>query len=392
MQGRNALDAGPTGPALPIHAIRHSHVQQTEESMIRFLNWFRSHRSTQPTSPRRRSVHLQIEQLHDRLLPSASSAISVLHATGYNQTTTEHDWYTIDQSTRHVVEFQETTRHNLPGGPGFVFSVSATVGPCGCAEAFALTNEALDGATPNGPLWLCDESGNWHVLGGDYYSISATRDGHVYAVSAAGDVNYLDANGNAIDLGAPKPGVNLTAAPAAGVNGGGLFGTGNNVFVIGKDQAIYVNGGSNSNAWRLVDNSTSFATLSAPAANTVFAVTGGGKLYQETEHLGFNGWYFTYSWSHQDISSGRTFAASSPISADLDASGNAEVYAIEAGTFNAYLYDQGSMTQKDSDVSDIAGAGGGYFYDTNPSANTDTAWQYDPNHPIHWTYLGTGLS
>jgi hypothetical protein len=113
--------------------------------MKRFLNWFRRTLRTPRHAPRR-SVQLEIEHLHDRIVPSASSAISVLHATGYNQTMTEHDWFTVDQSTHHVVEFQETTRHDLPGGPDKVFSVSATASPCGCAEVFALANAALDGA------------------------------------------------------------------------------------------------------------------------------------------------------------------------------------------------------------------------------------------------------
>src|SRR5262249_33026845 len=73
-------------------------------------------RRTQAAKVRRRDrkVQLRVESLENRLVPSASSAISVLHATGQNQTTTEHDWYTVDQSTLQVVEFKETTRHNLP--------------------------------------------------------------------------------------------------------------------------------------------------------------------------------------------------------------------------------------------------------------------------------------
>jgi hypothetical protein len=339
-----------------------------------------------------RKVQLCVENLEDRLVPSASSAISVLHAIGYNQTTTEHDWYTVDRNTGQVVEFQETTRHNLPGGP-VAFSLSASIGPCGCAEVFALQNIALDNATAHGPLWLCDELGNWHNFGGDYASIAATHDGHVYAVTNSGSVSYLDSYGTAINLGAPKAGINLAAAPAAGVNGGGLFGSGNKVFVIGKDHAIYVNGGSTANSWWLVDSSASFASLSAPAADTVFALTTAGKLYQETEHMQFNGQFFSYYWTHQDISGGRTCSTQVQISADLDAAGKAEVYAVEAGTWHLYLSDQGSLTEKDyAVVTDIAAADGGYFYDTNPYGNTDSAWQYNPNNsPLHWTKLGYGL-
>jgi hypothetical protein len=352
-------------------------------------------RRRQPGNVRRtdRKVRLGVETLEDRLVPSASSAISVLHAIGYNQTTTEHDWYTVDRSTGQVVEFQETTRHNLPGGPR-AFSVSATVSPCGCSEVFALQNGALDNSTPHGPLWLCDELGNWHNLGGDYYSISATHDGHVYAVTTTGSVSYLDANGNATNLGAPVAGVKLTAAPAAGRGHFWLSPNSyNEVFVIGQDNAIYVNDGTNAASWHLVDKSASFADISASGNNTVFAVTSAGKLYQETETWLFNGYFFTASWGHQDISSGRTYSTRVQISADVDASGYPEVYAVEAGTSHLYLYDQGSLTEKDSwVVTDVAGADGGYFYDTNPSGTSDSAWQYKPNSSAHWSLLGYGLS
>jgi hypothetical protein len=351
-------------------------------------------RRTQAAKVRRsdRKVQLRVESLEDRLVPSASSAISVLHATGQNQTTTEHDWYTVDQSTLQVVEFQETTRHNLPGGPN-AFSLSASIGPCGCAEVFALQNNALDNSTPHGPLWLADESGNWHNLGGDYYGISATHDGHVYAVATSGSVFYLNSDGTGANLGAPAVGVNLTAAPAAGRYHFFFSSSSyNEVFVIGRDNAIYVNGGSNASSWQLVDKSASFADLSASGANTVFAVTSAGKLYQETEHWSFNGIWFVGSWSHQDISSGRTYTTQIQISADVDASGNPEVYAVEAATWHLYLYDQGTLTEKDSVVvRDVTGADGGYFYDTNPFGSSDSAWQYNPNTPIHWTLLGHGL-
>jgi hypothetical protein len=338
-----------------------------------------------------RKVQLRVESLENRLVPSASSAISVLHATGQNQTTTEHDWYTVDQSTLQVVEFKETTRHNLPGGPN-AFSLSASIGPAGSAECFALQNVALDNSTAHGPLWLADELGNWHNFGGDYYGISATHDGHVYAIGTSGNVFYLNSNGTGANLGAPAVGVKLTAAPAAGRFHFFLSSHSyNEVFVIGANNAIYVNSSPNANSWQLVDRSASFADLSASGLNTAFAVTSAGKLYQETEHWSFNGMWWVGSWSHKDISSGRTYTTQLQISADVDAPGRPEVYAVEVGTFNLYLYDQGSLTQKDSWVVDVAAADGGYFYDTNPSGSTDSAWQYNPKTPWHWTFLGNGL-
>jgi hypothetical protein len=333
--------------------------------------------------------------LEDRLVPSGTgggSAISIYHP-GFIPFT-ERDWYTIDQATQQVVEFQGTTRHNL-GGPGPICSVSASVDPhTGFAEVFALQNNAPNSPQGEGPLWLCDSSGNWHPFGGDYEQISATRDGHVYAITDLGAVQYLDSNGQVTDLGAPAAGVgdfeSGQTTLAASVAWGG---SGNEVFVIGQDKAIYVNSASSPNSWRLVDNSDQFYSLSATQNDTVFSVTTSGKLYQETEHLLLLRWYPLSSvliWTHQDISAGKTFAWQ-PISADLDASGKAEVYAVDQ-TGNAYLYDQGSWTWKDANVTDIAGADGGYFYDVNPAGNSTTAWQFNPNQSPAWTSLGANLN
>jgi hypothetical protein len=352
----------------------------------RSLSWlWRALQSKLASAGRRRPVRLRLEQLDDRIVPSGilSSAISIYHSLGA-LSYTERDWYTRDISTGQVVEFQGTSQHDL-GGPGNIVQVSASVDPhTGFAEVFAL-QDTSGGGTPHGPLWMCDSSGNWHNFGGDYLTISATRDGHVYAVTPSGDVRYLDSNGQVTDLGAPAAGVATWLPIAASVAWGGY---GNEVFVIGaQDQAIYVNSG---NSWRLVDNSAQFTDLSASQNDTLFAVTSSGKLYQETEHVQLYLWHFGWGidfWAHQDISGGKTFKEYNAISADLAASGKAEVYALDT-TGNAYLYDQGSWTWKDANVLDIAGADGGYFYEVNLAL---TARQFNPNQAPSWTSLGSNL-
>jgi hypothetical protein len=131
-------------------------------------------------------------------------------------------------------------------------------------------------------------------------------------------------------------------------------------------------------------------SLSATSDNTVFAVTTTGKLYQEYEGRFWNGHAWVNLWLSQDISGGKHWG--SWISADRDAVGQDEVYAIEQGTGNLYLYDQGSWVWKDYNVCDFAGADGGYYYDVNYSApNYYYAYLYNPNGQPPWTYLGSGL-
>jgi hypothetical protein len=347
-----------------------------------FRNRFRRMRKSNPASANRpRSFRPQLEQLDSRLVPTmVSSAISIPHNWGWLNWT-ERDWYALDNSTLQVVEFQGTSRHNL-GGPAGVTAVSASIDPkTGFAEVFVLDS--------NYALWLCDSSSTWHSFGGRYEDISASRDGHVYAVSLADlHVRYLDSNGSSTDLAAPKPGIlgphwsyGNTSILAASV---GWFGS-NEVFAVGSDLAIYVNSGNDPGQWRLIDNSRQFVNLSATVNDTVFAMTTDWKLYQETEHFQGVGWYGFFYWSSQDITGGKQWYR---ISADTDASGRDEVYAIDTG-WTAYLYDQGSWTWKDSDVNNINGADGGYFYDVNYAGGSWVAWLYNPNGG--WNYLSSGI-
>jgi hypothetical protein len=357
----------------------------------------RRHRHSSGTGGGRRRAQPfrpQVEQLDDRLVPSTvglSSAISINHTIyigGIPYHWTERDWYTIDLSSpaHQAVEFQGTTRHNL-GGPGAIGEVSASVDPqTGFGGVFALDDY--------GTIWWFNSAGNWSALPGSYRAMCATGDGHVYAATSVGsDVLYLSANGSATDLGAPAAGIDFVS-PYSLAASTGLFG-GNEVFAIGQDGAIYVNSTNAHGQWGLVDNSQFFWSLSAARNNTLFATTASGKLYEETEQirlqsLGRYGPVWVIYWASQNISGSQVWEQ---ISADTDASGAAEVYAI-AQTGNAYLYDQGSWALKDSYVWDISGADGGYFYDVNQyyGGGNLLAYQYNPNTSTHWTYLGLNLS
>src|SRR5205085_685621 len=191
--------------------------------------------------------------------------------------------------------------------------------------------------------------------------ISATRDGHVYAVSLFGSsISYMDSYGSSTDLGAPNGSVayGYGNSVAASVGRSGQ----NEVFALGgQNAALYVNSANAPGQWRLVDGQVSFKGLSATANDTVFALSYGNAVYQETEQ--YNPAFKFYYWTRQQISP--SWEQCWAISADIDGSGQDEVYVIDSNQI-AYLGNkQGSWTWKDSDVYDIAGADGGYFYDVN---------------------------
>jgi hypothetical protein len=379
--------------------------------MKRFLTWIgRKQRTSAVSAHRSRTFRPQLEQLDARLVPSTiSSAISIYHPGGILRVPwTERDWYTVDQGTGHVLEFKGTKRYDL-AGPGKIVALSASVDPnTGTGEVFALSHLNVNSGpfTIDAGLWLCDSNGAWHSFEGwyagpygfpiaydDYGGISATHDGHVYAVRSDGaNIDYFDSNGFSSHLGAPNAGNGSWAGNSLAASDS-RSGT-NEVFAIGPGLAIYVNTGT-PGQWQLVDNSTKFVTLSASPNDTVFAVTwdgfgGPGKLYEETEQLGFQGGKnYYYYWAGKDISVyGHVYGT---ISADLDASGQAEVYAIdELG--NLSVYDQGSWTWKTSGPSgtggvyDVAGADGGDFYVVYYESGKYAAYQFDPSF-----WLGDGL-
>ena len=365
--------------------------------MKRFLNSLRRTLPTRPASARgRHTFRPQLEQLGQRLLPSLSSAIDIQHHSALEDWT-ERDCFTAVQSTGFIVEFKGTNRYNIDLGiaTAYALAVSATIDPLtGTGAVFMLRNDQ--------EIWYCDSNLKWNYEGyGPWSALSATRDGHVYAVTADGSSVHLIASnelgnfggeGDALILGAPN--TSKGAAVQTGRNSVaasvGWFG-GNEVFAIGQDGAIYVNSSNTYGDWRLVDNRAYFVSLSATPNNTVFAVTIDGRLFQETEGYRWIGGSAYFYWFGRDISAGRSYTGN--ISADTDTSGRDEVYAITNVTNELYLYDLGSWTYKDGDVFDVSAAGGGYFYDVNYHSGNYDAYQYDPTSWwFPWTYLGSNFS
>jgi hypothetical protein len=349
---------------------------------MRFLSFFRSAQKSKPASARRsHSFRPQLEQLDERLVPSTlSSAISFPVSQGWILFT-ERDLYTMDRNTSQAVLFRGTNRYNL-GGPSHVFAVSASIDPnTGSSEVFALTS-AYENSN-YGPLWLCDSNGYWHYFGGYYVDISATRDGHAYAVNLFGaSVSYIDSSGTITDVGAPSGGVyyGFGNSVAASV---GRYGQ-NEVFALGGSTGVlYVNSDNAPGQWLLVDNHN-FTSLSATANNTVFALSY-GTVFQETEHYNFVG--KSYYWTSQQISQ---WVNCWSLSADIDASGHDEVYVIDS-TNTAFLYNQGARTTMDYDVSDLAAADDGFFYDVNYYGGSYSGYLWNPN-TSGWYYLADKLS
>jgi hypothetical protein len=367
---------------------------------MNLLKWLSRPGRVAPARPAR-SVRLELERLDQRLLPSATSAITTTHVWGrlFWQT---HDLYAIDKASGQVVDFQTSswggsTRQAL-GGPTHVQAVSASVDPnSGSAEVFAETWDLT--------LWRCDSHGTWTRLSDGkpssvYGGISATRDGQVYAVHLNDQyVEFFHANGTVTNLGNPEG--YLRTINGSG-NGDGLaagidpYG-GNEVFAIGQYGALYVYSADGlwAGTWRLIDNSRLYVSVSATSSGGLFANANGLALLHWTEQPSAWGYPFTY-WAGQDISGGMGGPDSTfwDISADKDAGGQDEVYAriaVGYNQYNLFRYDQGIWQQVDTNVSDVAAAGGGYFFDVNPTGYGGDAWAWDPNATSHWKYLGSGV-
>ena len=367
--------------------------------MQRFLNWLRKPVYARKTTGRQQSLRPRLEQLEDRLVASATSAITTSHGIGWFRWQT-HDLYGIDQVSHQVVDFQTNSlggsSRTALGGPANVRAVSASIDPStGYAEVFA--------ETWNFTLWRYDSHGAWTQLSDGaassfYGDISATRDGQVYAVNLHNQyVELFHANGSVTNLGNPEGylrtinGSGNGQGIAAGLD---LYG-GNEVFAIGQYGALYVWSGDGlwAGAWRAIDSSRLYISVSAARDGGVFANNNGFALFHWTEQWSSWGYPFTY-WSGQDISGGMAppYQTFWDISADTDASGHAEVYAriaVGYNQFDLYRYDQGSWQKVDSNVSEVAGADGGYFFDVNPSGFDAGTWAFDPNHSGGpWIYLG----
>jgi hypothetical protein len=372
--------------------------------MKRLLKPFRATPPTKPAATNRRpTFRPQLEQLDQRLVPSLSSAISIQHHTSFSDWT-ERDWFAVDQGTGVIVEYQGTSGHVINASDSIYhlkyLALSATIDPyTGKGALFAL--ELAPGDTVPFLVWYGSAGGSGGAWSWQYQAMSATRDSHVYGVTPGGsDVVYSGVPTNTqpfTDLGAPhtSSGSGVLAGTSSLAASVGLFG-GNEVFAIGQDGYIYVNSSNTYGDWRLVDNKAQFASLSATPNDTVFALTvglpeigRGGLIYQETEQ--YNIRTYRYYWASQYIAGGSYYTS---ISADTDGLGHDEVYAIDVGR-NAWLYNaynSAKWTIKDSDVFDLAAAGGGYFYDVNYyySSGLFLAYQWNPDAGI-WTYLDSGL-
>ncbi len=364
--------------------------------MKRLLKWLSRPRRARASRPAR-SARLELECLDQRLVPSATSAITTTHGWGWFYWQT-HDLYAINQSSGQVVDFQTSSlggsTSQALGGPTNVRAVSASIDPStGYAEVFAETWGLA--------LWRCDSQGHWALLGSGtgssrYGDISATRDGQLFAVNVSDQhVDFFHANGSVTNLGNPEGylrtinGSGNGQGIAAGVD---LYG-GDEVFAIGQQGALYVysHDGPWAGSWRLIDNSRLYTSVSATSSGSVSAINNGFALYHWSEQS----WWgpFTY-WSGQNITGIGPYQSYWDISADTDASGQDEVsarVAVSYNQYNLYRYDQGSWQQVDTNVSDVAAAGGGYFFDVNPTTYGGNAWAYDPNASTHWKYLGTGV-
>jgi hypothetical protein len=373
--------------------------------MQRFLNWLRGAFQTNTSAGRPRAVRPQLEQLDDRLVPSATtSAITTFGWPG-----PVHNLFAIDQATGHVIDFTTSSwGSSRRDFGGWASAVSASVDPTtGLPEVFALGG--------GGSLWRIDYWGNPTYLGGGgawwnaYTEISATRDGQVYAFKGwpSMEVDLFHADGSRANLGSPD-GVWGVSAIAAGRN---PYWGGDEVFAMGQDGALYVNSttGEYAYTWRqIVGPGQGLSALSATQSGSVFAIAqNGNALDQFSESVA--GWPYT-SWSEHEVGESLGYTS---ISADTGASGQDEVYATalnwpimgEDGSVTPapnllYHYTQdssawngwsGGVFNSNND-SEVAAADGGYFFEVHPWFNTTVVWAYDPSNAWNpYTLVGTGV-
>jgi hypothetical protein len=336
------------------------------------MRWFKNHflrPSPAPNSPRR-APRLGLERLDDRLVPSITATSAVTFGDF-------HNLFAIDQTTHQVINFLTVSGLNWSesgplGGPQ-VSQVSASIDPkTGLGEVYAL---GLDHT-----LWRWDSTGVWHPLGGSYKEISATRDGQCFAVTSDGsDVRLFNQADQPTDLGAPG---GYASDIAAGRSA--YFGQ-DEVFAVGPDGGIYVWNGDlvfgPYRAWREIDGG-SFQTLSATQNGAVFALDGNGNLFQESESPYWISGVEYFFWSRSNISAGRTYQQ---ISADVDARGYAEVYAIGTDAFHTLSrYDQGRWQGLTWFATEVSAADSGYFFAAGTSGS---AVAYDPQLAT-WINLG----
>jgi hypothetical protein len=314
---------------------------------------------------------LQLEQLDDRLVPSATSALSIYHfgLPGW----TEHDFAAIDAQSRQLVLFRDHSR-SFMSGPQLTdvsLSVTSTGWFSWAPEVFALDTSHR--------LWLCDASGNWSFFGGNWGSISATRDGHVYGLSAYDNsIAFMDSQGLGNNLGVPgSNGLAYALQISAGQDG-----TGNDqLFAIGPGGAIYVNKTNAPGGWQLVDNSHFYYAISAGLHDTVYALDDAGNLYQENEYSFWIWGVHVDFWAAQGLTTDPGWHLDpnwrlTAISADSDGAGHDEVYAADMDGQDYRFSSAGHQVVGTG--AEVAGADGGWFFSVESPRWGSIGYEYDP--------------
>jgi hypothetical protein len=335
---------------------------------------------------------LQLEILENRLVPSATAAITwekVVGGTWPNyQYQATHDFYAIDSNTNSVVKYEDGQRTDLGAPPGGAVDLSAGLDYTQGDPPYLY---ALSGS--NHSIW-CNEIGIWFQLGqgSSYQQISAARYNGVYALSLKGNVELVDLSGYEHFLGAPGGGYRWRGQ--ALTISAGFDNTTNSfqVFAVGWNHAIYVDKTDiwmqNSTGWQLVDNQARFTQLSATFNNEVYALDSSGGLYREWfNHGGGLSWWYGLHLAAYQYGQG-TAASYQSLSAGTDVYGQDEVYVIDQFN-NAIVYAANNSPYiVDYNVKELSATEGGWFFDVNYAPNNlwgGTPWQYDPNWG--WTLL-----
>jgi hypothetical protein len=289
----------------------------------------------------------------DRLVADLASGVGNTSAMSWSPHGfgTQRTFYAIDANMFTTVEYLEGSSVRYLYGPT-ITAVSASLydpNDLSGSEVFAL---GADHAT-----YVYNATG-WHNLGGWARMLCAARDDHVFVIGGDDAVYVNTSGGNEATWQCLGGGVTAISV-------GADYSGADQVFAIGEDNHIYVHDGRadpSARRWQLVDGTASFTQISATQQGTVYALDRDGNLHHSYLDWGS----FVLSWVNQAIAPAHRGQRFEALSADSQDAGDDEVYVIDASPLRAaYLYQSVGGWKWDPVailVTDLSGADYGAFY------------------------------
>jgi hypothetical protein len=352
---------------------------------------FGSSPSKRPASGRRSSVRLEIENLEQRELLSATAA--VMWPGGQSG-----EMYAIDASTRQEIDYHMDagtsyyTKTYL-GGPQMMAVAAAVDDPRdGRPEVFGLATDHS--------IWIHDDFhvGWFEIFGPSQYgptAISATYDGTIFALN--GNHVYVNSNPDNPDAWQDAGGYYMPTDAQGrlltyfqSISASFTPSGAPEVFALGSDGGIYVGIGTNDTGyWQVVDRSRTFTMIAASEGNSVYAMDNTDQLFGEHEYARWTPLGHYSYWQGQSLGAPPISGSIAQMSVGTNANGVDKIVLVDryydwnAGQFRSVAYSNvgGSWNQFD-------GFGGQYVNDV---AMADNGWAFDvlDGHVHNQSTVGT---